>query len=639
MKNFITQLFRIIIGILFVFSGFVKLVDPIGSAYKFEEYFGADVLNLEFLIPYALYLSIFLIMAEIMLGIMLLVGFKPKFTTISLLLLILLFLFLTWYSAYYNKVTDCGCFGDAIKLTSWQTFYKNVIFTPMILWLVLNHKDIRPIYSRKFSGFLATLFFIAFSGIAYYVLHHLPIIDFRPYAVGKNIPEQMVYPKNAKRDVFKDTWIYKINGEEKEFSTEEKPWEIKGAEFVDRKTKLVEKGYEPPIHDFTMEKNGQDLTKQLMGEEKLMLIISSNLDKADIKGFAQIKKITDKALNNGYTVYMMTASSDEQFNDIKKEFNLEFDNLSCDETTLKTMIRANPGIMTINKGKIVGKWSYNDWDKVKIREGMGRKTTTIDFDLKKQIEDIGIDDKKYRSIIDAENPVVRDSLMYLYDIPKDSIGTDFFAKQHKLDSINGIKIEKIIAQRGYPGKDLVGELNKDVAWSVIMHTNKVNKYIDLVMQAAENNQLSYPKAAEMQDLYLMRKGYPQIYGTQIAEINGEDKIWPIAEVEGVNIRRKYANFTQTVQQYAKKVFGKNYFFEPTTIDEVRKDPNYQIPDSIPNVLGEEEEEKFIETRKTKNDTLFNNAKEVDDVKPDSVPKTTDSTTIKNVQKIIKKDSI
>lgn len=639
MKKFITQLFRIIIGILFVFSGFVKLVDPIGSAYKFEEYFGADVLNLEFLIPYALYLSIFLIMAEIMLGIMLLVGFKPKFTTISLLLLILLFLFLTWYSAYYNKVTDCGCFGDAIKLTSWQTFYKNVIFTPMILWLVLNHKDIRPIYSRKFSGFLTTLFFIAFSGIAYYVLHHLPIIDFRPYAVGKNIPEQMVYPKNAKRDVFKDTWIYKINGEEKEFSTEEKPWEIKGAEFVDRKTKLVEEGYEPPIHDFTMEKNGQDLTKQLMGEEKLMLIISSNLDKADIKGFAQIKKITDKALNNGYTVYMMTASSDEQFNDIKKEFNLEFDNLSCDETTLKTMIRANPGIMTINKGKIVGKWSYNDWDKGKIREGMGRKTTTIDFDLKKQIEDIGIDDKKYRTIIDAENPVVRDSLMYLYDIPKDSIGTDFFAKQHKLDSINGIKIEKIIAQRGYPGKDLVGELNKDVAWSVIMHTNKVNKYIDLVMQAAENNQLSYPKAAEMQDLYLMRKGYPQIYGTQIAEINGEDKIWPIAEVEGVNIRRKYANFTQTVQQYAKKVFGKNYFFEPTTIDEVRKDPNYQIPDSIPNVLGEEEEEKFIETRKTKNDTLFNNAKEVDDVKPDSVPKTTDSTTIKNVQKIIKKDSI
>ena len=638
MKNFITQLFRIIIGALFVFSGFVKLVDPIGSAYKFEEYFGADVLNLEFLIPYALYLSIFLILAEIMLGIMLLVGFKPKFTTISLLLLILVFLFLTWYSAYYNKVTDCGCFGDAVKLTSWQTFYKNVIFTPMIIWLVYDYKNIRPIYSKKFAGFITTLFFIAFSSIAYYVLHHLPIIDFRPYAVGKNIPEQMIYPKGAKKDIFQDTWIYKVNGEEKEFTTDEKPWEIEGAEFIDRKTKLVQEGYVPPIHDFTMEKNGQDLTKQLMGEEKLMLIVSPNLDKADIEGFANIKKVTDKALDNGYTVYMMTASPDEQFNEIKKEYNLDFDALSCDETTIKTMIRANPGIMTINKGIIDGKWSYNDYDKVKIREGMGRKTTTIDFDLKKQIEDIGVDDKKYRSIIDAENPKVRDSLMYLYDIPKDSIGTDFFAKQQKLDSINGIKIEKIIAEHGYPGKDLVGELNKDVAWSVIMHTNKVTKYKDLIMKAAENNQLSYPKAAEMQDLFLMRKGYPQIYGTQIAEINGEDKIWPIAEVDGVNIRRKYANFSQTVQQYAKSIFGKNYWFVPTTMDEVRKDPNYQIPDSIPNVLGDDEEEKFIETRRSKNDTLFNHAKEVNDVKMDSISTKNDSLSINEIKNIVK-DSI
>jgi uncharacterized membrane protein YphA (DoxX/SURF4 family) len=638
MKNLITQIFRVIIGVLFVFSGFVKLVDPIGSAYKFEEYFGADVLNLEFLIPYALYLSIFLIMAEIMLGIMLLVGFRPKLTSISLLLIMLIFLFLTWYSAYYNKVTDCGCFGDAVKLSTWETFYKNVIFTPMIIWLVYDYKNIRPIYSRKFSGFLTTLFFIIFSIIMYYVLNHLPLIDFRPYAVGKNIPEQMIYPKDAKKDIFQDTWIYKVNGEEKEFTTEEKPWEIEGAEFVDRKTILVEKGYEPPIHDFTMEKDGKDLTKQLMSEEKLMLIISPNLDKANIEGFENIKKITDKALNNGYTVYMMTASADEQFNNIKNEFNLDFDKLSCDETTLKTIIRANPGIMTVNKGTINGKWSYNDWDEVKIREGMGRKTTTIDFNLKKQIEDIAIDDKKYRSIIDAETPKERDSLMYLYDIPKDSIGTDFFMKQQKLDSINGIKIEKIIAQRGYPGKDLVGELNKDVVWSVIMHTNKVNKYMDLIMEAAENNQLSFPKAAEMQDLYLMRKGYPQIYGTQIAEINGEDKIWPIAEVEGVNIRRKYANFSQTVQQYAKKVFGKNYFFEPTTMDEVRKDPNYQIPDSIPDVLENDDEQKYIKIRESKSDTLFNNAKEVNDVKLDSISTQKDSTAVEKIKNIVK-DSI
>ncbi len=634
MKNVITQLFRLIIGALFVFSGFVKLIDPIGSAYKFEEYFSAEVLNMEFLIPYALYLSIFLILAEIILGVMLLVGFKPRFTTISLLLMMLLFLFLTWYSAYFDKVNDCGCFGDFIKLTSWETFYKNVIFTPMILWLVYDYKNIRPIYSRKFAGFLTTIFVLIFSFIVYYVLHHLPLIDFRAFAVGKNIPEQMIYPENAKHDVFQDTWIYKVDGQEKEFTTEEKPWDISGAEFVDRKTKLIEKGYEPPIHDFSMEKDGVDLTKQLMREEKLMLIISPSLDKADIEGFENIKTVTDKALNNGYTVYLMSASSEEQFDDIKKEYNLDFDLLSCDETTLKTMIRANPGIMTINKGTVEGKWSYNDWNKVKIKEGMGRKTTTIDFDLKKQIEDIYFDDQKYRSVIDAENPRLRDSLIDLYDIPKDSIGTDFFAKQQKLDSINLIKIEKIIVDRGYPGKDLVGELNKDVAWTVIMHNHQVNKYIDLIKEAAEKNQMSYPKAAEMEDFYLMQKGYPQIYGTQTAEINGKVTFWPIEDVKYVNTRRKEAGFGQTIQQYAKYLFGKEYIFEPTTIDDVRKDPNYQIPDSIPKVIQDDDDENIMDTPVKDRDTLFNQAKDVEEVVSDSINKLT----TEKVKEIVK-DSI
>ena len=126
--NVLTHITRLLVAVTFIFSGFVKLVDPLGSAYKFEEYFGADVLNLEFLTPYALQFSVILILAEIMLGVMLLVGYKARFTVWSLFLITLLFLFLTWYSAHYDKVTDCGCFGDAVKLTPWETFYKNVIF-------------------------------------------------------------------------------------------------------------------------------------------------------------------------------------------------------------------------------------------------------------------------------------------------------------------------------------------------------------------------------------------------------------------------------------------------------------------------------------------------------------------------------
>ena len=364
--KFLTHIARLLVAATFIFSGFVKLVDPLGSAYKFQEYFGADVLNLEFLIPYALPFAIFLILAEIMLGVMLLVGFKPKFTVWSLLIMILIFLFLTWYSAYYDKVTDCGCFGDAITLTPWETFYKNIVLIALILLLVINTKYIKPLFAKNVTKWISFASFFIFLFIAYYVLVHLPIIDFRPYAVGKNIPEGMIFPKGAKKAVYEDTWIYKVNGQDKEYTTEEKPWEIEGATFVDRKTKLIEKGYVPPIHDFTMEKEGVDFTKFLMQKEKLMLIVIYNLAKSDKSLFPKIKEVTTKAMQEGYDVYAFSASDQEDFEKIKADYQLDFDMLFCDETTLKTIIRANPGIVILNKGTITGKWNATDADKVKL---------------------------------------------------------------------------------------------------------------------------------------------------------------------------------------------------------------------------------------------------------------------------------
>ncbi|MCF6351194.1 MAG: DoxX family protein [Flavobacteriaceae bacterium] len=568
--KFITHFFRFIIGVLFIFSGFVKLIDPKGSAYKFAEYFGADVLNLEFLIPFALPFAIFLIIAEVILGVTLLVGYIPKITVWSLLALMLIFLFLTFYSAYTGKVTDCGCFGDFLKLDAWPTFYKNLIFTPLVVWLVFSVKDIKPFYSMKLSRFITIVFLLVFGFITYYVLNYLPLFDFRPYKVGKNIPEQMIYPKDAAKDVFEDTWIYKVDGEDKKFTSEEKPWEIKGAEYVARKTVLITKGYEPPIHDFTMEREGRDHTERLMQSEKLMLIIAYDLAKTNVEGFANIKKATDIALDNGYDVFLMSASTEEDFKSIKEEYQLDFDMLFCDETTLKTMIRSSPGIMTINKGTIEGKWSYKDFGKVKIKEGMGRKIMTIDFNLKDEIEKIFKNDQKYRLVMNAESPRKRDSIMRVYGIPQDSLGTDFFAKQTVLDKENILLIDKIIKERGYPGQSLVGELNKDYAWSVIMHSEKIDKYIDLIKEAAEKNELTYTKVAAMEDLYLMHKGKPQIYGTQTAYINEKVTIWPIKDVEGVNIVRKDAGFTQTIQEYAKELFGEDYIFEPIKIEAVKK---------------------------------------------------------------------
>ncbi len=287
MMQILTHIARLLVAVTFVFSGFVKLVDPLGSAYKFEEYFGADVLNLEFLSPFALQFSVLLILAEIMLGVMLLVGFKSKLTVWSLFVITLLFLFLTWYSAYYDKVTDCGCFGDAVKLTPWETFYKNVILIVLVVFLMVRVYDIQPISSDVFAKRISLISLLVFVGIIFYVLRYLPIIDFRPYAIGKNIPEGMLIPEDAEKPVYEDTWVYNVNGEDKTFTTEEKPWSIEGATFVDRKTRTLVEGYVPPIHDFTMERDGEDITELLMDKEKLMLIVAYNLNLTDDKGMIE----------------------------------------------------------------------------------------------------------------------------------------------------------------------------------------------------------------------------------------------------------------------------------------------------------------------------------------------------------------
>ena len=316
-----TQIARVIVGVLFIFSGFVKLVDPIGSQYKFEEYFSESVLNIEFLIPFALPFAILLIVAEVVLGIALLVGWKPKFTIWSLLILIIVFLFLTWYSAYYNKVTDCGCFGDAIKLTPWQSFYKDVLLTILILFLMVRIKDIKPIFEGKLPALITYISLFASLFITYHVLTHLPILDFRAYAIGKNIPEGMQFPDD---------------------------------------------GSIPPVHDFVLEDSQNDLAPEILVKENVLLVIVYDLDKADKKGFPAIKNLANNAIKKGYTVYGVSASFTDDLILAQNKYNLPFEFLFCDGTTLKTMIRANPGVIILNKGTVVEKKNWVDIDDIKL---------------------------------------------------------------------------------------------------------------------------------------------------------------------------------------------------------------------------------------------------------------------------------
>ncbi|PCH75857.1 MAG: DoxX family protein [Flavobacteriaceae bacterium] len=308
---------RFLVGITFLFSGFVKLVDPLGSAYKFQEYFSPEVLNMEFLSPYALPFSIVLIIIEIMLGVMILIGFKSKLTAWGLLGIMLVFLFLTWYSAYYDKVQDCGCFGDALKLSSWNTFYKNIILVALVILLVVRSYDICPILGQTTEKWVTLASLFTFLFITYYVLIHLPIIDFRPFAIGNSIPKGMEYTDQAEY---------------------------------------------PPIKDFFLESETADLTPQLMKEEKLLLVIAYNLDKSDKEGFANLKPILTKAKENGYKIYGVSSSVKEEFDALNKEHGLDFEVLFCDGTALKTVIRSNPGLITISKGIVMDKRSWIDAD-------------------------------------------------------------------------------------------------------------------------------------------------------------------------------------------------------------------------------------------------------------------------------------
>jgi len=359
--KYITGFSRIFVGLLFIFSGFVKLNDPIGFSYKLEEYFGEGVLNLEFLVPFALPLAIFIVIYELILGVMLLIGYASKFTKWSLLLMILFFTFLTFYSAYFNKVTDCGCFGDAIPLTPWQSFSKDVILLILILILFFNEKYLKPIFAKASLKWIVFAITIGCFYFAYHVLMHLPAIDFRAYKVGTNIPEAMSYPEDAQQAVYEYEWTFKEHGEEKIITTTGAYPEVAG-EFINVETKVIDEGYTPPIHDFSLIRNGEDELENLMQEEKLLIIVAYNLSKTEHEGWMNLQPNLQKAKEQGFKIIGLTASGDEAILEFKDKFDLNFNFYFADETAIKTIVRASPGLVVIQKGNIIKKLHWNDAD-------------------------------------------------------------------------------------------------------------------------------------------------------------------------------------------------------------------------------------------------------------------------------------
>lgn len=358
------HLARILLGLTFVFSGFVKGIDPWGSTYKFTDYFNA--FHMPWLTNLAFGLGVLLAAAEFIMGAALLFNFFIRITSWFSLAFMGFFTVLTFFLALTNPVTDCGCFGDALVITNWQTFYKNIILLALALYIFAQRKNFEskngPILSIGFTGMTIVFYFY----LVVYSFNHLPIIDFSPYKVGVNIPEGMTVPDGAKKDIYENTFIYKNTktGKSQEFTEANIPWQDtlnwKYEKSLD--PILIEKGYHPPIHDFRIETpEGEDIKDFFLYEDQYtFLVIAYNLQKTDRNGMEKMAALANEAKNKGYQFICLTASSPDSFESFKNETGAQFDFFNTDEVTLKTIIRSNPGLIVLKKGTIRKKYHFND---------------------------------------------------------------------------------------------------------------------------------------------------------------------------------------------------------------------------------------------------------------------------------------
>ncbi|WP_181305173.1 BT_3928 family protein [Rufibacter sp. XAAS-G3-1] len=348
----------IVVGALFIFSGLIKLNDPVGTAIKLEEYF--EVFSADFSTvflsfkPFALYLSIFLSTLEVVLGVALLVRWKLNTVLWLLLFLILFFTSLTFYSAYFNKVTDCGCFGDAIKLTPWQSFTKDVILLVLILVLLFTQRHLVSLgqMNRGVAGAMVVVALLFSVGISVYAYQHEPFLDFRAYRVGANIPKLMKPSAPLKYQ-----YIMEKGGEEVTFESYPTDTTYKFKKMVPLNP---EDG--PKITDFNIWNDQGDFTKEMFQGNRLLILVK-DVKKADHESFREINALLaglEKNPNPKVVPVVITSSSSQEFDVFRHEVNLSAPYYFADATVLKTMIRSNPGLLLFRNGVVVGKWHYND---------------------------------------------------------------------------------------------------------------------------------------------------------------------------------------------------------------------------------------------------------------------------------------
>jgi hypothetical protein len=356
-KNVADQASRFFVGGLFIFSGLIKLNDPIGTRIKMEEYFGvfAEDFGSFFsaFVPLSLEIGMIMIIMEIVLGVAVLLYYRMNVTTILLLLLMIFFTFLTFYSAYFNKVTDCGCFGDAIKLTPWQSFIKDIILMIPVLHLFWYRRSYVPVLRTLEGHFVIGAATVLSLSLGIYAIRHLPFIDFRAYRIGNHIPSQM---QPEEQPVFEYVFIRKDNGEE-----------VRSGEYLMDTTQykyqsvvqVNEDKTRPKITDYSVTSvEGEDVTQQTFEGAKLFFVIY-DVNKASVSNMDDIASLA-RELDGKIDMMVLTASGSTQFEAFRHEYQLAVPYYFTDATVLKTMVRSNPGITLWVDGTVKGMWHHND---------------------------------------------------------------------------------------------------------------------------------------------------------------------------------------------------------------------------------------------------------------------------------------
>ncbi|MGO4878821.1 BT_3928 family protein [Pedobacter psychrotolerans] len=369
MRNILLNFSRFFVGALFIFSGLIKANDPLGFGYKLQEYF--EVFHMDFLIPVATGMAILLCTLEIVLGALLILGFWSKKVAWGLLLLIIFFTLLTFVSAAFKVVTSCGCFGDAIPLTPWQSFGKDLILLVLIIIIFISRDAIQPLFKKASSQRnMAVLVTLLSLGFGLYTYNVLPVIDFLPYKVGAHIPSLMVIPPGEKPDEFEIMYHLKNKQtkEEKDMSDKDylktEIWKDNNWEIIGEPVKrLVKKGYEPKIKDLVIsDASGTDYTKEIIENPYYSLIfVAYDLKNTHENAIGKLNAIAMNATQQfNIRTVLLTSNAAQEAEAFVKKNNLFSEVFYADAVPLKSMVRANPGVLLLKNGVVINKWHFHN---------------------------------------------------------------------------------------------------------------------------------------------------------------------------------------------------------------------------------------------------------------------------------------